>query len=150
MTTANADRLRTAGFTDSQIAALGAVFTETVPTRDFWGTVKHFRKDEFSCNCGGKYCNGFPAEPDETLVQVLDMLRDESDAACLVSSGVRCSQWNRIVGGVSNSWHKEGKAADFCLSGKTAKQTIAMLGKYGKYIKELYAIDNSYVHMAVK
>ena len=26
-----------------------------------WNTVKYFGRGEFLCNCGGKYCDGFPA-----------------------------------------------------------------------------------------
>lgn len=142
--------LKNAGFSDAQIAALAAVFVEDAPAPDFWAGVKFFKKSEFACKCGGKYCNGFPAEPDEKLVLILDMVREEAGTACIISSGVRCEKHNAHVGGVYNSWHKKGKAADFRLKGKTAAQTIAIVSKYTEHIEELYAIDNSYVHMAVK
>ena len=28
----------------------------------WWDDIKHFRRDEFKCKCGGRYCNGYPAE----------------------------------------------------------------------------------------
>ncbi len=142
--------LKNAGFSDAQIAALATVFVEETPAPDFWNGIRFFKKSEFACKCGGKYCNGFPAEPDTNLVLILDMVREEAGTPCIISSGIRCDTHNANVGGVRNSWHKKGKAADFMLSGKTAAQTIALVNKYAERIEELYAIDNSYVHMAVK
>lgn len=143
--------LKNAGFTDSQVEALASVFVvEEVESPDFWSTVKYFTRSEFACKCGGKYCDGYPVEPDTTLVMMLDLIREDAGVPCIISSGIRCETHNAKVGGVWNSWHLKGKAADFTLQGKTAAQVIQYAQKYSDHIKEIYAIDGYFVHMAIK
>lgn len=143
--------LENADFTDSQIEALANVFVvKDVERIEFWDTVKYFTPKEFKCKCGGRFCNGYPVEPDKNLVTLLDLIREDADTPCIISSGIRCETHNANVGGVRNSWHKKGRAADFTLRGKTAAQTIRYAQKYSDRIEEIYAIDNSYVHIAVK
>lgn len=55
------------------------------------------------------------------IEQVLDPIREEFKKPINVSSGFRCKQLNKMVGGVSNSYHTKGMAAD--LYGKTNQQT---------------------------
>lgn len=43
---------------------------------------------------------------------VLDPLRRLYGKPIKINSGYRCSELNKIVGGVSNSWHLKGNAAD--------------------------------------
>ena len=101
------------------------------------------------CNCGGKYCNGFPAEPDPVLVKAADRVRGHFGAVAYVSSGVRCVRHNANVGGVPNSRHLSGKAMDFCVSGKTAEEVLAFVQQQPE-IAYSYAIDSYYVHMDVR
>lgn len=114
----------------------------------FWKDIKYFDRSEFACHCGGKYCKGFEAEPQEKLVKVADKVRKHFGAEATVSSGVRCSKHNANVGGVSDSRHLSGKAMDFCIKGKTAAQVLAHVQTYSD-IRYAYAIDNSYVHMDI-
>ena len=46
--------------------------------------------------------------------QVLEPLREHFGEAVYVTSGYRCPQLNRAVGGVANSQHMRGEAADIC------------------------------------
>lgn len=117
-------------------------------TGTFWDEIKHFKKEEFKCHCGGKYCNGFQAEPQEKLIRAADKVREHFGAPMTVSSGVRCTRHNSAVGGVSDSRHLKGKAMDFCVRGKTAKQVLAFVQTLPE-IRYAYAIDNSYVHMDI-
>lgn len=139
---------------------IGAVFhskfkgvvskTETTTNGgDWWGDIKHFRREEFGCKCGGMYCNGYPVEPDELLLTVADRVRDHFDAPMYVSSGIRCQQWNIIQGGASGSRHKKGKAMDFYVAGKTANEVLAYVKKQPE-IRYCYAINDTYVHMDVE
>ncbi len=82
----------------------------------FWDGIKYFRRTEFACQCGGKYCNGFPCEPAEETVKICDEIRKRAKVPITISSGIRCEQHNAEVGGVSNSNHKFGKAADLICS----------------------------------
>lgn len=50
---------------------------------------------------------------------VLDPVRGVVQAPILITSGYRCSQVNRLVGGVDNSQHMSGCAADFHVEGFT-------------------------------
>lgn len=123
-----------------------------VPTKTgtFWDHIRYWTREEFRCQCGGKYCNGFPAEPDQTLVELVDDLRDLLGAPGHRSSGLRCSQHNANEGGVYNSRHLTGKAFDFMVEGKTGQQllTAAQADKRTRYA---YIIGNGpYVHVDVE
>lgn len=48
------------------------------------------------------------------LMCVLEYIRDLYGSAIRVNSGYRCSELNKRVGGVSNSAHLFGRAADIC------------------------------------
>jgi len=114
-----------------------------------WDEVKYFGRAEFQCNCGGKYCDGFPAEPHPLLVKVADRVREHFGAAALVSSGVRCERHNANAGGVPNSRHLYGKAMDFCISGRKAAEVLEYVWQQPE-ISYAYDIDGTYVHMDVE
>ena len=50
---------------------------------------------------------------------VLDPIRDKFRTPVIITSGYRCPQVNRLVGGVNNSQHMSGCAADFHVMGFT-------------------------------
>jgi len=52
---------------------------------------------------------------------VLQPLRDAMGEPIKIGSGYRCPQLNKAVGGVSNSQHMKGEAADLCIDGDMAK-----------------------------
>lgn len=94
-----------------------SVVTDTnVGSKDFWSTVKYFRREEFACKCGK--CGGFPVEPSEKLVRVLDKFREEVGLAVYINSGIRCKAHNAAVGGANDSRHLYGDAADIRCPGK--------------------------------
>lgn len=98
--------------------ATGRVYTpaktENAETGTFWDDIQYFTREEFRCQCGGKYCNGFPAEPVEETVRMADEIRRRAGVPLKVNSGVRCKQHNADpnVGGVWNSLHLTGQAVD--------------------------------------
>lgn len=98
--------------------AAGRVYTpakvEKAETGTFWDKIQYFQREEFRCQCGGKYCNGFPAEPVEETVRMADEIRRRAGVPLKVNSGVRCKQHNADpnVGGVWNSLHLTGQAID--------------------------------------
>lgn len=122
---------------------------EAATSGDFWDGIKYFKKDEFKCKCGGKYCNGFPVDPEEKLIKVADRVREHFGNKIVVSSGVRCEKHNANVGGVSGSRHKLGKAMDFCVSGMSASSVLPYVQKLPD-IRYAYAIDSTFVHMDVE
>lgn len=82
-----------------------------VETDSGWEDIKHFKKSEFACKCG-KYCNGYPADIDLKMVKYADAIRERIGKPISVNSGLRCKTHNANVGGVSNSQHLYGTAAD--------------------------------------
>ena len=133
---------------DTEKRMLEVIATGEKPGVD-WSKVKYFRKEEFMCNCGGKHCGGFPAEPVPMLLKVADNVRGHFNKAALVSSGVRCKQHNKNVGGVANSRHLTGRAMDFRISGKSAAQVLEYVWTLPE-VRYAYDIDGTYVHMDVK
>ena len=111
----------------------------------WWSNIRYFSKKEFACKCG-QYCNGYPAQMQRGVVELADRARKELNGVGFVSSGLRCSQHNANVGGVSNSRHLSGKAIDLRIEGKTARQTLAWVQKQPE-VRYAYAIDAYYVHM---
>lgn len=114
-----------------------------------WDKIQYFGRGEFICNCGGKYCSGFPAEMDAGLIRVADRVRGHFGVEAFVSSGVRCPQHNANVGGVADSRHLYGKAMDFCVSGKTGAEVLEYVLKQPE-IRYAYDIDGRYIHMDVE
>ncbi len=103
-------------------------------TGTFWDEIKYFTRDEFRCKCGGKYCNGFPAEPAEATVRAVDKIRERLGVPVTISSGLRCPTHNANEGGVSNSNHLTGLAADLHSSATPAamkEAAEAVLGNTG-------------------
>lgn len=115
---------------------------------NWWDGIKYFKKDEFKCKCGGRYCNGYPAEMEEKLVRCADEVREHFGSTVIVSSGLRCETHNARVGGVKNSRHKYGKAMDFCVSGHSAASVLPYVQSLPG-INYAYAIDSNYIHMDV-
>lgn len=91
-------------------------------TGTFWDDIQFFSRAEFKCQCGGKYCNGYPAEPAEETVRMADEIRKRVGVPLTVNSGLRCKQHNAEVGGVSNSLHTTGQAVD--LSGAISPEKL--------------------------
>lgn len=126
---------------------------EPVPDDDatgtFWDHIRYWTREEFRCQCGGKYCNGFPVEPDQTLVELVDDLRHEAGRPGHRSSGIRCQVWNEKQGGVWNSRHKDGKALDFFIEGVSGTKLLSM-AQADPRTNYAYIIEGQYVHVDVK
>ena len=99
---------------------------------------EHFRKSEFKCHCGGKWCdgyNGYAVNP--KLVEILEKIRKETRKPITITSGIRCQKYNdSLKGSVKNSVHRLGGAADIYIPGVTTtsagKQKVIKLAyKYG-------------------
>ena len=53
--------------------------------------------------------------------RILQPLRDAMGHEIKIGSGYRCPRLNQAVGGVSNSQHMKGEAADLCIDGDRIK-----------------------------
>lgn len=96
-----------------------------------WKDIKYFTKAEFACKCGGKYCNGYPEDIDMDMVRIADEIRHRIGKPISINSGLRCEKHNARVGGVSNSQHRYGTAADL---GKPSGVTPAKMAEIAESI----------------
>ena len=79
--------------------------------------MKWFKEKELCCKCCGQL-PPFARENIEALVEnVLDPLRERYGKPIIVNSGYRCPKHNKEVGGVKNSQHLKGEAADIAPAG---------------------------------
>ena len=76
----------------------------------------HFLMEEYACDCAG-YCDGWPAGMAPELLEQVEALRCALGQPLIITSGVRCEARNAEVGGIENSWHLSGHAADLYCPG---------------------------------
>ena len=85
--------------------------------------MKWFKEKEFACKCCGQLplstsSGQAPRENVKALVAViLDPVREKLGKPIVVNSGYRCPKHNKEVGGVKNSQHLKGEAADIAPAG---------------------------------
>lgn len=115
-----------------------------------WNEIKYFKKSEFTCKCGCKGNN-----INMNLVQILDNIRNHFGKPAIITSGCRCKKHNQKVGGVQNSRHIIGKAADFYIKGISVKELLDYTKKLRKkgMIRYTYTNNtnmNGVVHIDIK
>lgn len=57
--------------------------------------------------------------------KLLALIRSKFATPMIITSGYRCEQLNKLVGGVDNSQHMKGEAVDFCFAGFSRKEMAA-------------------------
>lgn len=76
----------------------------------------NFKVKEFACKDGSDYIL-----IDTELVKMLQKIRDHFKKPITINSAYRNSKYNKIIGGVSNSQHTKGTAADIVVLGYQPK-----------------------------
>ena len=103
---------------------------------------KYFAVKEMACKCGcGKVMF------DVGLRDKLDALRELVGKAVYISSGYRCPEHNAHVGGVHNSYHTRGIAADIYAKGIPPRALAKMAEEIGF---DGIGIYKSFVHVDVR
>lgn len=75
---------------------------------------EHFSRAEFACH----HCDQLPVEGiSKELLEGLEALREAVGRPIHVTNGYRCPEHNEAVGGVEDSQHVQGKAADIWVDG---------------------------------
>lgn len=70
---------------------------------------EHFAKEELACHC----CGWMPDDGiSDDLLALLESIRTEIGHEVEISCAARCEKHNAEVGGVPNSYHVQGLAAD--------------------------------------
>lgn len=71
------------------------------------------------------------------LAEYLDVIREKVGKPIIISSGFRCPVLNKAVGGVSNSQHQKGLAADLiCADMESLGKVLRETGGFDQLIKE--------------
>jgi peptidoglycan hydrolase-like protein with peptidoglycan-binding domain len=115
----------------------------------WWDEIEYFTREELRCKCGGRYCDGFPAEPQELAVRLADRARRHFGRPAHNVSFLRCPEWNRLQGGVTNSQHMYGEAMDIRIDGVTASELCAFF-KAQPEVRYTYEINGTNVHFDIQ
>ena len=104
----------------------------------------HFKVKEFACHDGSDAVLVAPR-----LVMVLQSIRSRFGTAVTINSGYRTPQYNTKIGGVTDSQHCYGTAADITVRGQTPAAVAA-------YARELMpdwggvGVYDSFCHIDVR
>jgi zinc D-Ala-D-Ala carboxypeptidase len=105
---------------------------------------KYFTEKEMRCKCNK--CMHTCAMS-EHFLEMLDVLREESNGPLMVNSGFRCNSHNKAVGGVVNSFHTRGLAADVVPMGQNSLSIKELELVAKKYFKEVIPYTQ-FLHVA--
>lgn len=122
--------------------------TDKPTTGTFWDEIKWFKREEFACKCGGRYCNGYPAEMQEAVVKIADAARAHFGRPAHVISGLRCEKWNAHEGGVANSQHMYGEAIDLRIDGVDSETLRKFVASQPGH-RYSYRINSTNVHFDI-
>ena len=112
----------------------------------------NFSKAEFDCKCGCEM-------PKEVLINIqklanqLQILRNKVGVSVKINSAYRCIKHNKSIGGVSNSQHVLGKAADVVINGFKAAKTFDLISDLindGDMLQGGLGAYNSFTHYDIR
>ena len=90
---------------------------------DWWKKYPDVDRESWRCRCGGRFCSGFPREPSEGTVALLQKFHDHFGKPIVGHSGIRCEQYNRSIPGASpHSKHRLAMAYDFHIDGVSPRE----------------------------
>ena len=113
---------------------------------------KNFSKEEFDCNDGSE----MPINVYHNMVKganQLQTLRDYIGKPIQVNSAWRSEEYNASIGGVKNSQHIMGRAADIVIKGMTpieVSKIIEELISKGDMLQGGLGIYSSFVHYDIR
>ena len=97
--------------------------------------MKWFKEKEFACKCCGQLPPLARENVKALVSEVLNPVREKLGMPIVVNSGYRCEKHNKDVGGVRNSQHLRGEAADIhCQDNERLKQLIIENCKFDQLI----------------
>ena len=84
----------------------------------------------------------------DLIVYCLQPIRERLAKPMTITSGYRCSEVNKLVGGVAASQHTKGQAVDFQVSGWTPTNLVKLIQSYGVEFDQLINEYDSWVHIS--
>lgn len=104
----------------------------------------HFKLSEFQCLCCKR------VKLDSRLIPVLENARAYVGLPVIITSGYRCPEHNRMVGGAPDSDHLYGWAADIVVDGVEPERLAQVVGYYLKDGRIFIYSDKRCVHIGVE
>lgn len=106
--------------------------------------VNNFTEAELACRCGCHRLNY-----DDNFLVLLQAFRLIYKKTLIVTSGCRCLQHNKNVGGVSTSLHQcQTKKASACdVTGTNAKEIFEKAKAFGGFNEVIYYQKKNFVHL---
>ena len=106
---------------------------------------EHFSKAENACHCCGKLII------DTGLINALERLRSLAGKPIKVHAGYRCTAHNQQVGGVTDSEHTRGMAADIDVPGLTLQQMYELALQVPAFFAGGIGVhDGGFLHVDVR
>lgn len=108
---------------------------------------KYFTESEMACKCCGQIP---PQGVDPHLYELLDDIRERAGQPLILSCACRCPAHNAEVGGVPNSQHVTGQAADIIVPDDMTVEELACIAEemgadgVGRYLSD------GFVHVDVR
>ena len=113
---------------------------------------KNFNKSEFECKCGCEMPEDVMFEIQKLAAQ-LQTIRDFIRKPVKLTNAYRCPKHNKAVGGVSNSQHILGKAADIQIKDLDTEEvykTIGNLTEQGHILQGGLGKYNTFTHYDIR
>ena len=113
---------------------------------------ENFNLSEFQCKCGCEV----PYNVEKNIIELADnlqILRDHLNKPINTTNGFRCATHNKSVGGVKNSQHILGKAADIKVKGVSPNEiadAIEHLMEIGKFKMGGVGRYNTFTHVDIR
>ena len=85
----------------------------------------------------------------DLICDCLQPLRDKLGKPMIITSGYRCYQLNKAIGGAVNSQHTKGQAVDFHVKGMTIQQIMDFVINSGVPFDQLIH-ERTWVHISYR
>jgi uncharacterized protein YcbK (DUF882 family) len=113
---------------------------------------KNFSKSEFDCSCNCEMPKKV-LDNVKILAEQLQIIRTISEQPIQINSAYRCPKHNKAIGGVKNSQHVLGKAADIVIKDYTAEETFYLISELindGDMLQGGLGSYNSFTHYDIR
>jgi hypothetical protein len=105
----------------------------------------HFSESELACRCCGELII-VPA-----LIDALERLRELAGKPIKIHAGYRCPKHNQEIGGVTDSEHTRGMAADIAIPGLTLQLMYELALQVPAFLEGgIGAYDGAFLHVDVR
>lgn len=105
----------------------------------------HFSKAELACRCCGEM------KLEKRLLDALEELRSLAGKPIVIHDGYRCANHNQEVGGVTDSEHTRGMAADVDIPGLSLQQMYELALQVPDFVEGGIGVyDGGFLHVDVR